>query len=52
MPTTSLLGEYHALSDCSNAGEFGMFVTSCSHVSMGSFMRISCRRDAGMPNTH
>jgi len=48
IPTTSLVGEYHALSDCSNAGGSGMFVTICSHVSMGSLLRVSCKRDAGI----
>ena len=48
MPTASLLGEYHALSDCSNAGGSGIFVTICSHVSIGLLTCVSCRRDAGM----
>jgi hypothetical protein len=48
MPTASLLGEYHALSDFSNTGGFGILATICSHVSMGSLVRVSCNRAAGM----
>src|SRR5260370_36469635 len=47
IPTTSLLGAYHALSDCSSVGRFGIPATIRSQSSIGLLVRASCKAEAG-----